>query len=244
MKLSLAGLLGLFSCSAAAVQTTLTLSIPTTSNLNPQTLPPQTHATLSTLHATHSAALSPHNTFTFRNLTGPASYLLDVHCTTNIFIPYRIDVADDGSLYAWETYRGNDWDNKGEAIQGKEFSTGGKGFEVRAVGVKGYFVERSKFSIVNIVMKNPMILMGMVTMGIFLGMPYMLKNMDPEMRREFEEAQRSNPMSSLLGGAANQAGGGGGNPMGNFDVAGFLAGGGSSSGSGAASGSGKKNGKR
>ncbi|KAG7123212.1 hypothetical protein HYQ45_014017 [Verticillium longisporum] len=120
MKLSLAGLLGLFSCSAAAVQTTLTLSIPTTSNLNPQTLPPQTHATLSTLHATHSAALSPHNTFTFRNLTGPDSYLLDVHCTTNIFVPYRIDVAEDGSLYAWETYRGNDWDNKGEAIQGKE----------------------------------------------------------------------------------------------------------------------------
>ncbi|KAM0335180.1 hypothetical protein ACHAQA_000221 [Verticillium albo-atrum] len=236
MNLSLLGLLGLLS-SAAAVQTTLTLSIPTTSNLNPQTLPPQTHATLSTLHAAHSAPLSPQNTFTFRNLTGPASYLLDIHCTTNIFTPLRIDVAEDGALYAWETFRGNDWDNKGEAIAGREFPNG-KGFEVRAVGAKGYFVERSKFSIVNIVMKNPMILMGMVTMGIFIGMPYLLKNMDPEMRAEFEEAQRSNPMSSILGGAAGQAGGGGGNPMGNFDVAGFLAGGSSGSGSG------KKSGKR
>ncbi|EEY16916.1 predicted protein [Verticillium alfalfae VaMs.102] len=142
MKLSLAGLLGLFSCAAATVQTTLTLSIPTTSNLNPQTLPPQTHATLSTLHATHAAALSPHNTFTFRNLTGPASYLL----------------------------------RRARPSQGKGILHPAARLRSSAVGVKGYFVERSKFSIVNIVMKNPMILMGMVTMGIFLGMPYMLKN--------------------------------------------------------------------
>lgn len=38
---------------------------------------------------------------------------------------------------------------------------------------------------------------------------------DPEMRKEFEESQKSNPMNSIMGG-------GSGGP--NFDVASFLAG--------------------
>ncbi|EXF84761.1 hypothetical protein CFIO01_10827 [Colletotrichum fioriniae PJ7] len=46
------------------------------------------------------------------------------------------------------------------------------------------------------------------------------------MRAEFEERQKSNPMNSLLGGGG---GGGDANPMANFDMAGFLAGTGSSS---------------
>ena len=63
------------------------------------------------------------------------------------------------------------------------------------------------------------------------------------MRAEFEERQRSNPVNSLLGGGAQP----GPNPLGNFDMAGFLdgsgkkeeAGGGSSNGGG-----GKKNNAR
>ncbi|KAJ3943732.1 uncharacterized protein N0V96_006664 [Colletotrichum fioriniae] len=131
----------------------------------------------------------------------------------------------EGGLAAWETYRGNDWDNKGEAYAAKDFEGGGKGFEVRVLGQKNYFVERSKFSILTI-LKNPMILLGLISMGIFLGMPYLMDNMDPEMRAEFEERQKSNPMNSLLGGGG---GGGDANPMANFDMAGFLAGTGSSS---------------
>ena len=63
-------------------------------------------------------------------------------------MPLRVDVLDDGeggkiSLAAWETYRGNDWDNKGEVVPLRE---GGKdrGFEVRLLGGKNYFVERVK----------------------------------------------------------------------------------------------------
>lgn len=41
------------------------------------------------------------------------------------------------------------------------------------------------------------------------------------MRAEFEERQKSNPMNSLLGGGGAQPGA---NPMGNFDMAAFLAG--------------------
>lgn len=46
---------------------------------------------------------------------------------------------------------------------------------------------------------------------------------DPEMRAEFEEQSKKNPMNSIMAGPQ---------PGGNFDVAGFLAGQGSGSGSG------------
>ncbi|KAK1514221.1 uncharacterized protein CCOS01_14161 [Colletotrichum costaricense] len=237
--------LALAATSASAAS--LTLSIPSSQALpNPYILPPSTHATLSSLGATFSAPLSVKNTFVFHNLTGGgsgsgsagSSYLVDIHCATHAFAPLRLDVDAEGGLAAWETYRGNDWDNKGEAYAAKEFEGGAKGFEVRVLGQKNYFVERSKFSILTI-LKNPMILLGLISMGIFLGMPYLMDNMDPEMRAEFEERQKSNPMNSLLGGGG---GGGDANPMANFDMAGFLAGtGGSSkkeesSGSGASSG--------
>jgi ER membrane protein complex subunit 7 len=43
---------------------------------------------------------------------------------------------------------------------------------------------------------------------------------DPEMRAEFEERQKTNPMNSLLGGGQPGAQG----AMGNFDMAAYLAG--------------------
>ena len=42
-------------------------------------------------------------------------------------------------VQAWETYRGNEWDNKGEVRVGE----GGR-VEVRVLGGKQYFVERQK----------------------------------------------------------------------------------------------------
>ncbi|KZL76462.1 hypothetical protein CI238_12046 [Colletotrichum incanum] len=236
--------LAAYTTTSLALAASLTLSVPSSPALpNPYTLPPSTRATLSALGASFSAPLSVKNTFVFGNVTAPGSYLVDVHCATHAFAPLRLDVGADGSLSAWETYRGNDWDNKGEAYTAKDFEGGGKGFEVRVLGGKNYFVERSKFSVLTI-LKNPMILLGLVSMGIFLGMPYLVDNMDPEMRAEFEERQKSNPMNSILGGGEPGA-----NPMGNFDMAAFLAGtgkkdessgSGSSNGGGGGSGNGKK----
>lgn len=93
------------------------------------------------------------------------------------------------------------------------------------------------------ILKNPMILLGLVSMGIFLGMPYLIDNstshpiqtaphlfrcvprqanippVDPEMRAEFEERQKSNPVNSILSGQQSTP-----NPMGDFDMAAYLAG--------------------
>jgi len=42
------------------------------------------------------------------------------------------------------------------------------------------------------------------------------------MKADWEERQKTNPMNGIMGAATGQ--GGGGNPMGNFDMASFLAG--------------------
>ncbi|KAJ0124912.1 hypothetical protein J7T55_006255 [Diaporthe amygdali] len=230
MRSHLFSSLGLtFLSIAAAATTTVNLVIPQTNILpNPRSLPPQTHAKLSSFHFDASAYLSPANTFAFHNVS-EGSYLLDVHSPTHVFAPLRIDVVPVVSgagqtekdektaklkVNAWETYRGNDWNNKGESA----VVTNGGALEVKVLGSKNFFVERSGFNVLSI-LKNPMILLGLVSMGIFFGMPYLVDNMDPEMKKEWEESQKSNPMNSLMSGQQGTP-----NPMGNFDMAAFLAG--------------------
>lgn len=136
------------SLATTTTTTTLTLQIPPSQLLpNPNALPPATRATLTTLHATYTAPLSVANAFVFHNVSA-GSYLADVHCGSYGFAPLRVDVlpavADDGvrlSVLAWETYRGNEWGNKGEEV--KEGGAG-NGFAVRCLGKKLFFQERGK----------------------------------------------------------------------------------------------------
>ncbi|KAK7744741.1 hypothetical protein SLS62_010098 [Diatrype stigma] len=260
------------SPTTTTTTTTVTLAIPASPPHlpNPHALPPSTHATLTKLlgfggalsqqpppppPSAHHAPLTTANTFVFRNVT-PGSYLADVHSATHGFAPLRVDVlfqgeGDDGALEvrAWETFRGNEWENKGEEVRLRSGAAGaGPVFPVRVLGRKVFFTERGSFSVFGI-LKNPMILMSLVSLGLFIGLPKLMENMDPEMRAEFEKQQQSNPMSSLMSGGQPSAG--------NFDVAGFLSGHskegaagagepGSStpSGSGSGSGSAKKGGRR
>ncbi|KAF4415087.1 er membrane complex subunit [Fusarium acutatum] len=202
-----------------ALAGSLTLYLP--SNPNPFSIPANTHATLSSAGVHFSAPLSSANTFVFHNVT-PGSYLADVHCPTDAFHPLRIDVqlaedGEEGIVRAWETYRGNDWGNKGEAVQVKEGSKG-RGFELRAIGGKNYFMERPQFSVFAI-LKNPMILMALVSLVLMVGMPKLMDSMDPEMRAEFEAQRKSSPLSAAMTGQSS-----GDNPLTNFDMAAYLAG--------------------
>ncbi|KAL2140958.1 hypothetical protein VTI28DRAFT_3003 [Corynascus sepedonium] len=221
--------------SSTTTTTTITLRIPASPPLlpNPHLLPASTRATLTALGASHSAPLSVHNTFVFRDVPA-GSYLVDVHCPTYAFAPLRLDVvvpreSAEVKVGAWETFRGNDWDNKGPAVPVTTAGAGGNGgtgtvvmVDVRVVGAKGYFMERSSFSVLSI-FKNPIILLSMVSMALFFGMPKLVENMDPEMRAEWEERQKDNPMNAIMGAASGQNA----NPMSSFDMAAFLAGSGS-----------------
>ncbi|KIH91544.1 hypothetical protein SPBR_01927 [Sporothrix brasiliensis 5110] len=202
-----------------------------------------------------SAPITAGGKLVFSNVTA-GSYLGEVHCATHIFSPLRVDVEEEADPAATgaakadsrllvtritETYRGNDWANQGEVVQrvlpvkvggagahdGVALTNTGPTFLVAptVLQTKSYYSERSSFDVLSL-LKNPMILMAIVALVMMVGMPYMMDQMDPEMRAEFEERQKSNPMNSLLGG-----GGGGGRqapPGANFDMAAFLAGSGKS----------------
>jgi len=216
--MAMATIVSLLSTTTSAA--TVSLMIPPSPQIpNPAVLPPSTHATLTALGVEHSAPITIDNTFVFRNVT-PGSYLADVYCATHGFAPLQVDVTskkndkNDGvEVNVWETFRGHDWDNKGEQIRP---TTAGGPFPVKVLGSKVYYMERGgcKFSshflslflfpiamiswvksqrqiksiakltriqfnvIVSIlsILKNPMILMGLVSLALFVGMPKLVEN--------------------------------------------------------------------
>jgi hypothetical protein len=127
----------------------LAISIPPTQFLpNPSTLPSSTHATLHAHGVPISTLLTRSNKFLFDDVA-PGSYLLNVHCRDYHFEPLRIDiVANDtapGGEYvtSWQTFRGNEWDNKGEIRgQGHGADPEGVKIEARPTGVKDYYQPR------------------------------------------------------------------------------------------------------
>ncbi|KAF2006174.1 hypothetical protein P154DRAFT_517853 [Amniculicola lignicola CBS 123094] len=197
------------------------LHIPSTQLVNPSTLLSTTHATLQSSGAPINAYLTRSNSFSFSNIPA-GSYLATIHCRDFAFEPLRIDVTIEelveGSgekkevVKAWQTFLGNEWDNKGE-LKGE----GGNGLvvEVKPVGAKYFYQERSGFSPLSF-LKNPMILMALFSMVLIFGMPYLMDNMDDETKAEFEEMQKKSP---LTGGSANPA-----QSLQNFDLAGWMAG--------------------
>ena len=208
MQTTFAFLLGLWPAAAfAALTTSITFHIPASHLLaDPWRLPPSTHATLTSLRVAASAPLTTTNTLVFHNVSA-GSYLVDVHSPTHAFMPIRLDVAPDAAadgqalrVEAWETYRGNDWGNKGEAIP---LSDGR--FEVRALGPKGYFSERSTFSVLTI-LKNPMILLGLVSMAIFIGMPKLVENSKYSFMRGIRDLARGDADMCICSGPRDARG--------------------------------------
>lgn len=152
--------------ATTVICSSLTITIPPSNLLpNPNVLPAGTHATLTSLpsssssssqdqttrNALFNAPLTCSATFVFRNLqpsapTQPASYLLDIRSAEYVFAPYRVDVAADGKvLGAWETFRGNPWDNRGaekfnavDAAARKDATV-----EAKLLAKRGFYEQRS-----------------------------------------------------------------------------------------------------
>ena len=259
--------------------THLRVIVPSTPALpNPATLPPSTTASLTTTSHLLNTPLRADNSFDFRNVSA-GSYLLDIHSHSHLFAPLRVDVAhitehhgSEGEklpeVQVWGTFRGNEWENKGETVEVVELKTEDAGqttvwaFAVRAGAKKEYLVERQgcefilnfriRGSIISTpftnsccflvsplnILKSPMILIALGSLVVVFGMPYMMDNstfisnsysipnlllspitnfvvlVDPELRAEFEERQKSSPLG----------GGQAANPLQNFDAAAWLAG--------------------
>ncbi|KAL8702440.1 MAG: hypothetical protein Q9201_004391 [Fulgogasparrea decipioides] len=182
----------------------LTLALPSTHPL----LPPSTRAHLTTHHLALTTPITTKNDFVFRNLTTSGTYNLDVYCRDYDIEPAIVAVGENKE--AVEVYRRKPTGGRGSRLMPGE---GGK-VELKVKGRREYYEGRDVFSLTSM-LKSPMILMALVGLGLVFGMPYLMDNMDPEMRKEFEEQQKK----SVLGNAA-----GGGNPLQSFDMAGWMAG--------------------
>ena len=98
-------------------------------------LPPSTAAHLDTLGASYTALLQRDGEFNFHNISS-GSYLLDVYCRDHVFAPLRVDVSDAETVQVWQTYRGNEWENKGEKIDSRPVV-------LKVVKGKDYFEKRA-----------------------------------------------------------------------------------------------------
>jgi len=174
----LASFLTLVPLLQLALSASLTIHLPSNSPHlpNPNALPPSTHATLTTTGTYLTTPLTRSSTFRFTNITAPGSYLLDIYSRDTTFAPYRVDVQDTGDnedggiriIGVWETYRGNDWDNKGQ-FMGRDI------VEAKVLGRRNFYEKREGFDPMSL-LKNPMILLAGVAMVIMFGMPYLMDN--------------------------------------------------------------------
>jgi hypothetical protein len=228
---SLGLVLALFDLSAAA---TLRIQIPASSLLpNPNSLPPSTHATLTSgISPQLDAPLRRHSALEFANLTTPGSYLLDIYSRDFTFAPYRVDItAKDGTAVidgVWETYRGTRWEDKGPLLGGASADPNTPPPQSQVVTVsakvltkKNFYEERPGFNPMSL-LKNPMILLAIVALAITFGMPKLMENMDPEMKAEYEEMQKKSSVSGLT--RAMQGQGPASSAAGGFDLASWMAG--------------------
>lgn len=131
-------LLSLVALITPLSASSLHLTVPT-SNLipTPSTLPPSSHATLTTANLTLTAPIRRNNVFSFYMLPR-GSYLCDVNSRDHAFAPFRVDVNAQGVVEVWQTFRGNEWDNRGERVAaGRDVSV-----DVKVVGKKNFYESR------------------------------------------------------------------------------------------------------
>lgn len=176
----LSSVLSLFGAAALASAAKLTVNIPPNSPAlpNPATLPASTHATLiGAPGIKFSAPLRRDNTFVFDSLP-ESSYLLAIHSRDHFFPPYRVDVghtegeAAQEIVHVWQTFRGNEWSNKGPYLGSAQ---GELRVDIRPAAQKDFYQSRGGFSVMSI-FKNPMILMGLVSVVMIFGMPKLMEN--------------------------------------------------------------------
>lgn len=223
----------LVAAQLASLASAVTLRIqflPSNALPNPNALSASTHATLTSGTAPPVNAIIRRGGYIeLTNVTTTGSHVLDIYSHEYTFAPCRIDIAPPSPnsavteniiTGAYETYRGVQWSDHGPILSTLLPSTS-LTVNAKVLARKQFYEERPGFSPLNL-LKNPMILMGVVALGITFGMPKLMENMDPEMKAEYEEMQKSGPMGSI--GKALQGGGGGGGKASDFDLAGFLAG--------------------
>ncbi|KAI5210732.1 hypothetical protein E4T39_00307 [Aureobasidium subglaciale] len=234
--------LALLGSTAAATSLHLSIS-PSSSLLDPSDLPSSTHATLyGPSGHRERVPLRIDNSFLFPSLQ-EGEYLLDIHSRDHVFPSLRVDVVDSVSILpthvagdeqaavvekpetvvVYLTHPGNKWSHLGAKIAASSAPLASREEVVRvavsAQGKRSFYEQRQGFDLLSF-FKNPMILMGVLSMGLVFGMPYLMENMDEETKAEFAEMQKQGPIAGIGGSQTQNTA----QQIQNFDLAGWMAG--------------------
>ena len=82
------------------------------------------------------------------------------------------EAGNQQSISAWQTFRGNEWSNKGPQYGTAQDELK---IDVRPIGQKDFYQERQSFSLVGF-LRSPMILMALVSVLMIFGLPYLMNN--------------------------------------------------------------------
>ena len=180
---------------------TLMLQVPP----NIPALPPSTAAFLTARNFTLHTPITRANTFIFPEIssihstdgatsasaTKTTSYLLDIACRDYDFAPYGVDVKSNGIVEIYRVSRGG-------IEQGEKVTVGDGAIELRVLKAREFYEKRGgcmlsppigklfrgkgMLIIVELtvdplaMLKNPMILIGIVGFAFVIGMPYLMDN--------------------------------------------------------------------
>jgi hypothetical protein len=115
------------------------VDVPATTFLpNPAALPSTSSAVLTSKGKPLSVPISRSNTFLFADVPA-GSHLLSVYSRDVLFENLRVDVSETGAVQSWQTFRGNEWNNKGEVRGSGDAGDGIAVLQVRAVAKKEYY---------------------------------------------------------------------------------------------------------
>ena len=125
--------------------------------------------------------------FTFHNVdTG--IYLLEVNAVNLAFPQMKVKVDKAEGTISVVEYK----------FPGASRTTAAHPIELVALTKLKYFHDPPRFSIIGMIMGNPMIILMAASAGIIFMFPKMLAGMDPEAMKEFEKAQsEEDPMEAM-----------------------------------------------
>jgi hypothetical protein len=124
--------------------------------------------------------------FTFHDVE-MGIYLLEVNAVQLAFPQMKVKVDDKSSISVVE-YK----------FPGASRTPATHPIELMALTKLKYFHDPPRFSIIGMIMGNPMIILMAFSAGIIFLFPKMLSSMDPEAMKEFEKAQgEEDPMAAI-----------------------------------------------
>lgn len=148
------------------------------------------------------------------------SYVLLVYCKSHAFAPLRVDVTqssspttNDDDVRVFKTTRGTAWSQVGPRQTYP--------IVLKPTGVLDYYILRPSFNLLPM-LKNPMVLIGILMVASILGLPKLTQLLDPEGVEEMEriKAERVTAAKNQPAQPVNKNV----EAFQNFDVSGWLAG--------------------